>query len=163
MLMPCEHVFCVSCIVPKVEGKEQKTTTCPECLANVNQIVPSKKQQKLTESLSLTCAIGCGKTFNICDMNRKLMHQEECAGKIGQSHSSSLTQDILELDIESDISKELEETAVKVIRHKISKSTLPNKAIEFMTGGSRVCLLILLTPMREACRMRGGVGSSTVL
>ena len=49
------------------------------------------------------------------------MHEEVCTGKIPQSNSSSLTQDILALDIESDISKELEETAVKVIRHKISK------------------------------------------
>ncbi|WP_215897489.1 hypothetical protein, partial [Acinetobacter baumannii] len=60
-------------------------------------------------------------------------------------HQSHCTKTILETLEKED----LEEVAIQVIRKKISASTLPNKAIEFKTGGPRAS-----TPHYTGCPLK---------
>lgn len=56
-IMPCEHNFCLECLVPNIEGRRETDWKCPQCklLIKSNQINPSKKIQNLTKMLSTKC------------------------------------------------------------------------------------------------------------
>ncbi|XP_057300003.1 V(D)J recombination-activating protein 1-like [Hydractinia symbiolongicarpus] len=118
-IMPCEHNFCLECLVPNIEGRRETDWKCPQCklLIKSNQINPSKKIQNLTKMLSTKCK-RCGHLFNLDEEKEKKQHEASC---ISQSPTIN--------DAKSD------EAVLQIIRKKMAESKLPNKSIVFKTAG----------------------------
>ena len=136
LLVPCEHVFCMTCLIPKVEGTLKSDSKCPQCSTLIEDITSSKNTVELTKSLKLSCPQDCGITFFATETGLKEKNEHQCPCPVGNKSSESLNRN-------NDISREMEEVAMCVIKHKLANSTRPNKTIEFKTGGSRVSTLSL--------------------
>ena len=138
-IIPCEHSFCLGCIIPKLEGKLISDAKCPECMIPItlDKIHPSVKLQSMLSSLKLECGKGCGELFKIDESSQKQEHEKIC--QISYSSETTLS-DLFSLDEDSEISRNVDDAVLHVIRQKMAKSTLPNKSITFKTGGPRVSI-----------------------
>ena len=145
MFTKCEHSFCLKCITQMVEGKNISTTKCPTCLVkinDVNDLIPSKQIYNLLDCLAMECIKNCGKTFKIKD-HTKEQHELQCSTKNQETYVSNTTlQDIFSIDAESDISRDMEDAALHIIRQKMAKTA--STTIEFKSGGPRVSLHLRL-------------------
>ena len=115
LLVPCEHVFRMTCLIPKVEGKLKSDSKCPECFTLIKAITFATKT------------------------GLKEKNEHQCQSPVGNKSSKSMNS----LCWNNDISREMEEVAMCMIKHKLANSTGPNKTFEFKTGGSRVSTLSL--------------------
>ena len=64
--------------------------------------------------------------YNIC-----LIHKKECSLSTAEQSQSMSVVDIFDLTEECKIPRLVEDTALHVIRTKMSMSSLPNKSIDF--------------------------------
>ena len=67
IITKCEHMFCLRCIMPLIEGKPETDLKCPVCklLYLKCDIVPSKYINNVLLSSTIKCFKLCGKAFNI--------------------------------------------------------------------------------------------------
>ena len=96
---------------------------------------PSKHIRGLIQSLKWSCVKDCGELFALEEYYEKKRHEKiftHCFNREKSLTSPMTLEDIF--SVNSDISKDMEEAAVHIIKHKLAKSTLPNKQIEFKTG-----------------------------
>ena len=77
--------------------------------------------------------------YNIC-----LIHKKECSLSTAEQSQSMSVVDIFDLTEECKIPRLVEDTALHVIRTKMSMSSLSNKSIEFKTDGPRVSAILWL-------------------
>ena len=80
VLSACQHAFCLSCIIPKLEGKRQDDAECPVCHANIliDKSIPCTTMQDMTKMLQVECQKGCGQLYTILQKER-LDHEASCA------------------------------------------------------------------------------------
>ena len=123
---PCEHSFCVHCFLQLVEGKSMSDLACPICKTKIDTVFPSKKLMELIDTLKVLCK-ECKTRFNIKEEHR-------CVGN-HQSSSLTLLTDLMDINTEDEITKEINDAVVHVIKKKIDGSQLPNKSIVLQTGG----------------------------
>ena len=137
MNIKCQRSVCFNCLVSRVEGNRISGIKCLLCdeLANPNLYVVSTTISKLIENLQIECKNSCGTTYGIKDSDKKESHEDTCFGK--SRHSTSI-KEIFMLGPEDSIPRVVEEATIHVIKKKLTESKLPNKRIEFKTGGSRV-------------------------
>ena len=139
LLVNCEHCFCSNCILPKLEGKFIENIVCPVCETKIKEedVVSPKYVTSIIGSLQVGCSLGCGENFTLAEHDEKIFHENSCVQNSRTKLKLTLA-DTLSLDDCSDISRDVEDAALQVIRHKMRRSTLPNKSIEFKTAGPRV-------------------------
>ena len=137
MNIKCQHSVCFNCLVSRVEGNHISGIKCLLCdeFAYPSLYVVSTTISKLIENLQVECKNSCGTTFGIKDFDKKVLHEDSCFGKSGPSTS---IEEIFMLGPEDSIPRVVEEATIHVIKKKLTESKLPNKSIEFKTGGSRV-------------------------
>ena len=82
LLVKCEHAFCMSCIIPSIEGKNETDVKCPHCNLNYNRndIMPSKHLNAMLHSIKVECSKGCGEVFEIPNKIEKTIQEAECSG-----------------------------------------------------------------------------------
>ena len=83
----------------------------------------------------MSCRKGCGKFFVIRDYQKVNVHENACFPPKEQSHP---IEKVFTLEPIQKIPKLYEEAAVHILKNKMAQSTLPNKSVEFKTGGSKV-------------------------
>ena len=123
---PCEHSFCIHCFLQLVEGKSMKNLACPNCKTKIGTIFPSKKLMELIKTLKVSCK-ECKATFKIQD-------EHHCEGSQSSSSLTMLT-DLMDINTEDEITKEINDAVVHVLKKKMDSSQLPNKSIVLQTGG----------------------------
>ena len=113
MLVDCQHSFCVTCIVPQLQGKQQSNTNCPTCNTNIefDKIKPS---------------------LNVVEMTKILKP------KYQHNNLSITTNSILSIQDASEICPDMEAAALHIIKTKMAKSN--SNSVEFPSGGPRVCV-----------------------
>ena len=113
MLVDCQHSFCVTCIVPQLQGKQQSNTNCPTCNTNIefDKIKPS---------------------LNVVEMTKILKP------KYQHNNLSITTNSILSIQDASEICPDMEAAALHIIKTKMAKSN--SNSVEFPYGGPRVCV-----------------------
>ena len=153
IIKKCEHLLCFTCFGNYVKNKNVKETFCLICKTNfeICDVQYSSNTQKLLLLLQLNCK-KCDKIFNaFSEYDLYKAHLEKCvsisssintsnSSSTGSKNSSMTISDVFELSKDDDIPRELEDAALHVIKNKMAKSKLPNKTIEFKSGGPWVCI-----------------------
>lgn len=125
VLLPCEHSFCVLCILKRLEGQVLENITCPTCGTFISSLHPSTKLFNVIKDLKLRC----GK----CDLEY-IEGQHDC-GKGSSSSSQTTVSDLMNISTEEEISKEINDAVVHVIKTKFKHSDPLNNSILLQTGG----------------------------
>ena len=117
----CEHIFCLKCILPKLEGLKLKELKCPKCEINCTkeEIYPSEKLiqvKKCIISLSKSCS-----STNLSDNSSK---------------NVSSIKSIFDISTSSKISPEVNKAVAHVIKVRLKEAD--NKLIKLPSGGPRV-------------------------
>ena len=145
MLKECQHTFCFICLSKNIRGLNVLESKCPSCTKEIKiNSAPATNSQKLIDSLLIACP-KCGKKFPINQYTNYHQHISTCEklwssnSSISNSSNSSYTiNDIFNLTTQSDIPREVEDAALHVLKNKMANSHLPNKTVEFKSGGPRV-------------------------
>ena len=116
IVVPCEHSFCLPCIIPTVEGKLLTEAKCPTCkgILSPNNIQSSKKTLELLSSLTLPCIKKCGTIFPVSKYTNLLEHQKSCIIQPSISPSLSLS-NLFEIEHSSEITKDVDDAVLHVI------------------------------------------------
>ena len=135
IIRSCEHAFCLECLFPRIEGKSQKEVNCFTCNINFNNndLQPSKLISNILTQLVLSCVKNCGAVFPVSDISAKTTHEKHCY--FNQSSPTTVMQ-ILSLTPTKEISREIEDAALHVVKQKMAKTN--SRTIEFKSGGPRV-------------------------
>ena len=135
----CQHSFCLNCIVTRLEGKKE-TETCPKFskVIHIGDVKYSKNVSDMIDCITIECGKKCGEIFKIKEYNEKIIHENKC--DISSSTSTSLDStklsDIFSLDETSELSRDMEDAALHIIKHKMSTSK--SNIVKFPSGGPRV-------------------------
>ena len=136
----CDHAFCFNCIVLHIKGKDECESQCPECnsIIPLHSIKPCKHIESMIKVFQIECCYGCGQTYNINNHSelKKNMKNHVSIHTTTNSSSNLTVSDIFNLTEQSDISRNVEDVALHIIKTKMSQSA--NKTIEFKSGGPRV-------------------------
>lgn len=124
---PCEHDFCVHCLLKLVEGKSMENLSCPKCSLLITSVFPSKKLKKLIETLKAVCG-DCKASYTITE-------EHQCKPSICSQATPATLTDLIKVTREEDITKEMNDAVVHIIKKKMDSSQLPNKGIILHTGG----------------------------
>ena len=144
LLTACQHCFCANCILRSIEGKSMTQTLCPICnmLILQNTIIPSTYINNIIQSLQVPCKYNCGQNFKIINIKEKDPHECVCHIKCFTKIKKITLDEIFAINDNSEITQDIEDATLHVLRQKMNKSTLPNKSIEFKSGGPRVRILL---------------------
>ena len=159
IIKKCEHLVCFTCFGNYVKNKTVEETNCFTCKMNfkIGDVQYSSNTQKLLSLLQLNCN-KCGKIFNaFTEYDHYKAHLESCDKSINTSGSSknnsSMTlSDVFDLSKDDNIPRVVEDVALHVIKNKMAKSMLPNKAIEFKSGGPWVSRNMTFSDLHTAIR-----------
>ena len=141
VVMPCEHSYCLACILQSLEGLPLSEIKCPYCKVNISyeNIHPSTKLTNILKSLKIECMQGCGNVFNLEQVNEKALHEKSCiATPINLTREETTLSDLYKINNTSEISRNIDDAVLHVIKKKMAQSKDPNKSITFKTGGPRV-------------------------
>ena len=139
VMLECQHSFCLTCVVSKIEGKDENDSKCMTCNAKIllTKINPSIQVREMINCLVVPCELDCGKTFSINDSENKTEHEKLCKGTFINKKSASYTiSDIFELSESSEMPRIVEDATVHVMKCKMAKSK--SKTVQFPSGGPRV-------------------------
>ena len=139
ILTGCNHLYCFNCIIPHLRGKENINADCPQCDPNIlkNTVKSPKHINDMIKVLQIKCKNNCKKIFTIQNYEDYKQHQRNCTFNKSDSSSNSVTlSDILNITPDTQISRDMEEAALKIIKKKFAQSS--TKTIAFKTGGPRV-------------------------
>ena len=137
----CQHVSCLRCLLARVEGQELNRIKCPLCILDIvetlkpTSFVAATTIEQILKKLRISCRKGCGKFFAIIDYPKVNEHENSCFPPKEQNHP---IEKVFSLEPTQKIPKLYEEAAVHILKNKMAQSTLPNKSVEFKTGGSKV-------------------------
>ena len=80
MFIPCQHTFCLGCIIPKIRGQPQNNVKCFVCEQQVNTICASKRIEDLVRTLNVECRNkGCPKLFKFNELQERSQHEITCS------------------------------------------------------------------------------------
>ena len=129
VLSACQHAFCLSCIIPKLEGKRQDDVECPVCHANIliGKLIPCT-------IIRYDKGMPKGMWAVIYKIAKRTIRPWSI---VYWSWSVYTIKTRPQLYIFNG-----RKAALHVIRRKLSESTSPNNSIQFKTGG-RVWQLII--------------------
>ena len=149
---PCDHSFCVHCILREIEGKASDELQCPKCLCMIGTIFASKKLVDIINKLILKCE-HCLEEIEFKEYEQHVCTPQSQGSSSSSSRSSQITvSDIMDIENESDISPEVNDAVLHVLRKKLSESSLPNRGIVFNAGGRVSTYLPFFFKSKGICR-----------
>ena len=118
MLDDCQHSFCMNCISPIIEGKKESDTKCKTC----NKLFPAENNNQKNEH-EKNCVVQSVTPTSSTSMSLT-------------SISSTTLSDVFEVKESGDISRNMEDAALHILKTKLKDSA--NNTVEFCSGGPRV-------------------------
>ena len=147
ILTECNHLYCFNCMVTYLRGKDETNSICPECNTKIlqNTLISPKHINDMLKVIQIKCKNNCKNIFTIQNYENYKEHEINCTfnksdstsfNKSDSSSNSLTLSDIMNFSPDSQISRDMEEAALKIIKNKFTQSS--TKTIEFKTGGPRV-------------------------
>jgi len=128
---PCDHSFCVLCILKIIEGSILEKMECPQCKGTITSIFPSTHICGLIKSLKAVCST-CEENFPLKDYKN-----HPCKSDISKAkpivHSPTL-KDMFNVRNDTEITPDMNDAVVHILRTKMESSP-HHTNIKFKTGG----------------------------